>query len=89
MDDPGTGADSATPAQVVARQRAELERLRHLAATSAVLERAKGALMALTGCAPDAADQELRRRAEAGGRTLLEQCRLTLGSLPPQEPSLQ
>lgn len=90
MDDPGTGADSATPAQVVARQRAELERLRDLAATSAVLERAKGALMALTGCAPDAADQELRRRAADSGRTLLEQCRLTLGSLPPpQEPSLQ
>ncbi|WP_236576740.1 SpoIIE family protein phosphatase [Streptomyces sp. HF10] len=86
MDDPGTGADSATWAQVVARQRAELERLRELAATSAVLERAKGALMAVTGCAPDAADQELRRRAEAGGRTLLAQCRLTLDSLPsPQE----
>ncbi|MEU6466448.1 SpoIIE family protein phosphatase [Streptomyces sp. NPDC046976] len=90
MDDPGTGADSATPAQVMARQRAELERLRDLAATSAVLERAKGALMALTGCAPDAADRELRRRAADSGHTLLEQCRLTLGSLPrPQEPSPQ
>ncbi|MEW2620372.1 SpoIIE family protein phosphatase [Streptomyces sp. NPDC048106] len=90
MDDPGTGADSAALAQVVARQRAELERLRDLAATSAVLERAKGVLMAVTGCTPDAAHEELRRRAEVSGRTLVEQCWLTLGSLPPpQAPPVQ
>ncbi|MFH7340262.1 SpoIIE family protein phosphatase [Streptomyces sp. KHY 26] len=83
MDDPGTGADSAALAKVVARQRAELERLRDLVATAAVLERAKGVLMAVTGCAPDAAHEELRRRAEDSGRTLIEQCWLTLGSLPP------
>ncbi|MFH8336708.1 SpoIIE family protein phosphatase [Streptomyces sp. AM6-12] len=89
MDDPGTGADSAALARVVARQRAELEQLRELAATSAVLERAKGALMALTGCAPDAADEELRRRAADSGHTLLEECWLTLGSLPslPERPA--
>ncbi|CAK7286299.1 SpoIIE family protein phosphatase [Streptomyces misionensis JCM 4497] len=83
MGDPGTGGDSAALARVVARQRAELERLRDRAATAAVLERAKGALMALTGCSPDAAHDELRRRARGSGRTLVEECWLALGSLPP------
>ncbi|MEU1011291.1 SpoIIE family protein phosphatase [Streptomyces sp. NPDC005890] len=62
-----------------------MERLRDLAATSAVLERAKGVLMALTGCTPDAAHEELAQRAKDGNRTLLEQCWLTLGALPPME----
>ncbi len=78
-------ADLAALAKVVARQRAEMERLRDLAATSAVLERAKGVLMALTGCTPDEAHEELARRAKDGNRTLLEQCWLTLGALPPLE----
>ncbi|MFJ3230932.1 SpoIIE family protein phosphatase [Streptomyces sp. NPDC086787] len=60
-----------------------MDRLRDLAATSAVLERAKGALMAVTGCAPDAAHQELAERAKAGNRTLIEECWLTLGALAP------
>ncbi|MDX3114884.1 ANTAR domain-containing protein, partial [Streptomyces scabiei] len=67
--------------RVVARQRAELDRLQELAATSAVLERAKGALMAQRGCSPDAAQKELQRRAKAGRRTLLEECWITLGAL--------
>ncbi|MBL1084360.1 SpoIIE family protein phosphatase [Streptomyces actinomycinicus] len=83
--DPRAGADLAALAKVVARQRAEMERLRDLAATSAVLERAKGVLMALTGCTPDAAHEELRQRAKDGQRTLLEQCWLTLGALPSKE----
>ncbi|MEU0335960.1 SpoIIE family protein phosphatase [Streptomyces sp. NPDC006193] len=85
--DPGTGADLAALAKVVARQRAEIERLRDLAATTAVLERAKGVLMAVAGCAPDAAHEELVQRAKQGNRTLLEQCWLTLGALPPSEHS--
>ncbi|MFF5025191.1 SpoIIE family protein phosphatase [Streptomyces collinus] len=72
-------------ARVVARQRAEMDRLRDAAATSAVLERAKGALMATTGCSPDAAHEELLQRAKSGNRTLLEECWLTLGSLVPAE----
>ncbi|WP_264925565.1 SpoIIE family protein phosphatase [Streptomyces sp. A012304] len=67
--------------RVVARQRAELDRLQDLAAASAVLERAKGAVMAQTGCSPEAAQEELQRRAKAGRRTVLEQCWLTLGAL--------
>ncbi|MGW4600514.1 SpoIIE family protein phosphatase [Streptomyces sp. NPDC004457] len=85
--DRGTGADLAALAKVVARQRAEMERLRDLAATSAVLERAKGVLMAVTSCTPDAAHEELVQRAKDGNRTLLEQCWLTLGALPPRRQS--
>ncbi|MEU0029260.1 SpoIIE family protein phosphatase [Streptomyces sp. NPDC006335] len=73
----------AALAKVVARQRAEMDRLRDQAATSAVLERAKGAVMALTGCTPDAAGEDLIQRAKAGNRTLLEECWITLGALPP------
>ncbi|MFC8433985.1 SpoIIE family protein phosphatase [Streptomyces sp. NPDC057253] len=73
-------------ARVVARQRAEMDRLRDQAATAAVLERAKGALMALTGCTPDAAGEELLRRAKADDRTLLEECWLSLGALVPALP---
>ncbi|KUN86182.1 SpoIIE family protein phosphatase [Streptomyces griseoruber] len=69
--------------RVVARQRAEMDRLQELAATAAVRERAKGAVMAWLGCSPDAAQEELQRRAKAARRTLLEECWLTLGSLAP------
>ncbi|MFG2636563.1 SpoIIE family protein phosphatase [Streptomyces sp. NPDC048362] len=83
---PGTGAELAALAKVVARQRAEMDRLRDLAATTAVVERAKGVVMAVTGCTPDAAQEELCRRAKDGDRTLLEQCWLTLASpLPATE----
>nr|WP_303708868.1 SpoIIE family protein phosphatase [Kutzneria buriramensis]WKX06457.1 SpoIIE family protein phosphatase [Kutzneria buriramensis] len=81
--DPGPVPDLAALAKVVARQRAEMDRLRDQAATSAVVERAKGALMALTGCSPDAAGEELLQRAKAGNRTVLEECWITLGGLVP------
>ncbi|WP_437114611.1 SpoIIE family protein phosphatase [Streptomyces glaucescens] len=83
-----TGAPG--PFGFVARQRAERDRLRDRAATVAVLERAKGALMALTGCSAGAAHEELLARAEAGRRTLIEECWITLGDLsgaPPARPS--
>lgn len=73
--------DTVALAKVVARQRAEMDRLRDLAARTAVLEQAKGAVMALTGCSPDAAEEELRRRAADGTRSLLEECWVTLGGL--------
>ncbi|MFJ9561204.1 SpoIIE family protein phosphatase [Streptomyces fuscichromogenes] len=81
--DTGAVAEPAALARVVSRQRAELERLREAMATTAVLERAKGALMATTGCAPDDAHEALTQRAAAGNRTLLEECWLTLGALMP------
>ncbi|GAA3494828.1 SpoIIE family protein phosphatase [Streptomyces prasinosporus] len=60
-----------------------MDRLREQAATSAVVERAKGVVMALTGCSADAAGQTLLRRAEAARRTLLEECWITLGRPGP------
>ncbi|WP_372511303.1 PP2C family protein-serine/threonine phosphatase [Streptomyces cylindrosporus] len=46
--------------------------------------------MAQTGCAAEVAAEMLRRRAEAGGRTLLEECRSTLRSLvPPVDPTAE
>ncbi|MER6346843.1 SpoIIE family protein phosphatase [Streptomyces sp. NPDC001595] len=63
-----------------------MDRLRELAAASAVLERAKGALMALTGCSPQAAHEELHKRARAGNRTLIEECWLALGNLTGSTP---
>lgn len=82
----GTAPDIAALTKVVARQRAEMDRLRDQVATSAVLERTKGALMALTGCTPDAAGEELLQRAKAGNRTLLAECWITLGVLVPPLP---
>ncbi|MFJ5642372.1 SpoIIE family protein phosphatase [Streptomyces sp. NPDC093223] len=82
----GPGGEPADLAKVVSRQRAELDRLRDQAAVSAVVERATGALMATSGCSPDAAHQTLAERARAGNRTLLEECWLTLGALPSAVP---
>lgn len=81
--EPGTEPEMVALAQVVARQRAEMDRLRDQAVTSAVLERAKGALMALNRYNPDEAVEELRRRAKAADRTLAEECWTTLGGLVP------
>ncbi len=84
----GTGAvaELAALAKIVSRQRAELDRLRETTATSALVERATGALMATSGCSPEDAHEALRQRAEAGNRTLLEECWLTLGALMPTTP---
>ncbi|MFF8102976.1 SpoIIE family protein phosphatase [Streptomyces sp. NPDC016640] len=79
----GTAPDPVDPARVVAQQRAELDRLREQAATSAVVERAKGMVMALTGCSADAAGETLLQRAKAARRTLLEECWITLGLPSP------
>ncbi|WP_243762488.1 SpoIIE family protein phosphatase [Streptomyces sp. Tu 3180] len=81
--EPGSAPDLAELARVVARQRAEMDRLREQAATSAVVERAKGVVMALTGCSADAADETLLQRAKAARRTLLEECWITLGDPAP------
>jgi hypothetical protein len=86
--EPGAVPDLAALTKVVARQRAELDRLRETAAASVVLERAKGAVMARTGCSSEAAHEELQRRAEDGRRTLLEECWIVLGGLGPQDPAV-
>ncbi|MFF6826618.1 SpoIIE family protein phosphatase [Streptomyces longwoodensis] len=84
----GGAPDLAALTRVVARQRAEMDRLQDVAATSAVIERAKGAVMAQLGCTPDAAHDVLLQRAKAARRTLLEECWTTLGTLaPPRAPA--
>ncbi|MFF8634096.1 SpoIIE family protein phosphatase [Streptomyces pilosus] len=82
----GSAPDLVELARVVAQQRAELDRLREQAATSAVVERAKGAVIALTGCSADAAGETLLQRAKAARRSLLEECWITLGDLTPAGP---
>uniref|UniRef100_UPI0031DD730D SpoIIE family protein phosphatase n=1 Tax=Streptomyces hawaiiensis TaxID=67305 RepID=UPI0031DD730D len=83
---PGAAPDLVELAKIVARQRAEMDRLRDQAAVSAVVERAKGAVMALTGCSADAAGEQLLQRAKAARHTLLEECWITLGTLAPMPP---
>ncbi|WP_223771866.1 SpoIIE family protein phosphatase [Streptomyces huiliensis] len=78
----GVEPDVAALAKVVARLRAENERLEHLASTTAVLERAKGVLMARSHCSAPAAYEQLTRRARTAGRTLMEECWIVLGDLP-------
>ncbi|WP_238431262.1 SpoIIE family protein phosphatase [Streptomyces cavernae] len=84
---PGPLPDVVALAKVVAKQRAELAVLRDQVAASAVVERAKGALMALTGCPADTAQEELARRAAAQGRSLIEECWVTLGSIRVGTPA--
>ncbi len=81
--DPGAAPDLVELARVVAQQRAEMDRLREQAATSAVVERARGVVIALTGGSADAAGEILLQRAKAARRTLLEECWITLGELAP------
>ncbi|MCJ1676441.1 SpoIIE family protein phosphatase [Streptomyces sp. APSN-46.1] len=54
-----------------------------VAATSAVLERAKGVLMAEAAVSADTAYEMLLTNAEQRRRTLLEECWITLGRISP------
>ncbi|MEU4347969.1 SpoIIE family protein phosphatase [Streptomyces sp. NPDC023838] len=78
---PGEAAapDVEALARVVARLRSEIAEMAEAAATTAVLERAKGVLMGQAGLSADAAYEELLRRADERGRTLIEECWITLG----------
>ncbi|MFB7173497.1 SpoIIE family protein phosphatase [Streptomyces sp. NPDC056254] len=68
-------------ARVVARLRSEIADLEGIAAATAVTERAKGVLMAQTGVSADAAYEALLARGTRWGRTLMEECWLTLGQV--------
>ncbi|MEW2412824.1 SpoIIE family protein phosphatase [Streptomyces sp. NPDC046866] len=77
--------DGATPevlalAKVVARLRAEVVELEAVASMTGVVERAKGVLMADEGVSADTAYELLCKRADAGRRTLMEECWITLGT---------
>ncbi|MER6217680.1 SpoIIE family protein phosphatase [Streptomyces sp. NPDC001674] len=75
-----TAADKLALAKVVARLRAEVEDLEAGAAMAAVLERAKGVLMAQQGVSAEEAYELLQHRAESHRSTLVEECWLILGS---------
>ncbi|WP_405497243.1 SpoIIE family protein phosphatase [Streptomyces sp. NBC_00096] len=77
----GAAPEVLALAKVVARLRSEIVDLEGLAATTAVVERAKGVLMAREGVAADTAYAMLLDRAGARGRTLLEECWITLGQI--------
>ncbi|OKJ63844.1 phosphatase [Streptomyces sp. CB02009] len=81
-----SGASGVTPevlalSKVVSRLRAEVVDLESGASRLAVLERAKGVVMARAGVSAEAAYQLLLERAEESRRSLLEECWITLGRL--------
>ncbi|MGW7437080.1 SpoIIE family protein phosphatase [Streptomyces sp. NPDC054849] len=77
--DEGASPEVLALARVVARLRSEIADLEGTAATAAVVERAKGVLMAEAGLSADAAYEKLSDRAARRGRTLMEECWVTLG----------
>ncbi|CAM5303292.1 transcription antitermination regulator [Streptomyces avidinii] len=83
----GAAPEVLALAKVVARLRSELAELEAVAATTAVVERAKGVLMTGAGVSADTAYAMLLERAGERGRTLLEECWITLGRLRYQPPS--
>lgn len=83
----GAAPEVVALAKVVARLRSELVDLEGAASTTAVVERAKGVLMARAGVSADAAYELLLERAGRHGRSLLEECWITLGQVrPPPRP---
>ncbi|WP_330334251.1 SpoIIE family protein phosphatase [Streptomyces sp. NBC_00536] len=81
----GAAPEVLALAKVVARLRSEVVDLEGVAATTAVVERAKGVLMAEAGISADAAYERLLAHAAEQGRSLLEECWITLGQVrsPP------
>ncbi|WP_324610368.1 MULTISPECIES: ANTAR domain-containing protein [unclassified Streptomyces] len=84
--DDGASPEVLALAKVVARLRSEIADLEGVAAATAVIERAKGVLMAQTGISADAAYETLLARGTRWGRTLLEECWLTLGQVRTRPP---
>lgn len=89
--DEGAAPEVLALAKVVARLRSEIEDLRGVTATAAVVERAKGVLMAQLGISADTAYDLLVQQAGRRGRSLLEECWIALGRAdahlrPPAAP---
>jgi PAS domain-containing protein len=79
LADGGPAPEIMALAKVVSRLRAEVAELESVAAMTAVVERAKGIVMAQAGVPADEAHRLLLARAGQRGRTLMEECWLTLG----------
>ncbi|WP_051806693.1 SpoIIE family protein phosphatase [Streptomyces sp. NRRL F-2664] len=84
--DDGASPEVLALAKVVARLRSEIADLEGVAAATAVTERAKGVLMAQTGMSAEAAYETLLARGTRRGRTLMEECWLTLGQVRFRTP---
>ncbi|MER6779565.1 MULTISPECIES: SpoIIE family protein phosphatase [unclassified Streptomyces] len=82
----GTSPEVLALAKVVARLRSEIVALEGVAATTAVVERAKGVLMAQGDVSADTAYGMLLGRAAERGRTLLEECWILLGRMNAGPP---
>ncbi|KQX51014.1 MULTISPECIES: SpoIIE family protein phosphatase [unclassified Streptomyces] len=78
-DGPSAAPEVLALAKIVSRLRAEVVDLEKLSSVTAVVERARGVVMAREDVTPDAAHQLLLDRAAERGRTLLEECWITLG----------
>ncbi|MCX5309090.1 SpoIIE family protein phosphatase [Streptomyces sp. NBC_00160] len=84
--DEGAAPEVLALAKVIARLRSECADLEGLAATTAVVERAKGVLMAQEGVSADTAYQVLLEHAGERGHTLLEECWIVLGQVRSRPP---
>ncbi|MEU7529468.1 SpoIIE family protein phosphatase [Saccharothrix sp. NPDC042600] len=74
-------------ADLVARQRDEIDRLRAAARRQAVVEQAKGVLAERLSCRPDEAFDDLVRLAQATGTDLVSVAAGVLGVPPPPGPA--
>ncbi|MEU4746957.1 ANTAR domain-containing protein, partial [Actinosynnema sp. NPDC023658] len=70
-------------ADVVARQRDEIDRLRSVARWQAVVEQAKGVLAERLSCRPDEAFEDMVRLSQATGSDLVVIAAGVLGVAPP------
>lgn len=77
----GAAPEVVALARVVARLRSEVVDLEGVAVTSAVVERAKGVLMAQAGVSAESAYELLLERAGRRGGSVLEECWITLGQV--------
>ncbi|MFE3767726.1 SpoIIE family protein phosphatase [Streptomyces sp. NPDC059104] len=75
----GTAPEVLALARTVARLRAEIVDLKGVIATAVVVERAEGVLMGRLGISAEAAHELLLERAARRGRSVLEECWITLG----------
>ncbi|MFI6001979.1 SpoIIE family protein phosphatase [Streptomyces sp. NPDC051366] len=82
----GAAPEVLALAKVVARLRSEIVDLESVAATTAVVERAKGVLMAQACVSADTAYEMLLGRAGERGRTLMEECWIVLGRMRSRPP---
>ncbi|MGO4455985.1 SpoIIE family protein phosphatase [Streptomyces sp. M-16] len=87
----GTAPEVLALARTVARLRSEVVDLKGAIATAVVVERAEGVLMGRLGISAEAAHERLVEHAARRGRSVLEECWITLGragadSPPPSPP---